>query len=528
MKQFIIFFTMKKEIIKTLKNEEKAQATVLFSVLLLLMVTVGLISLQIGQGVVTRIRFRQLADSSCLSAATAYPAQAVAIEHASLCNDYVILIAKLNTTLSILGEAATVMNSKVPGYDTLSTYLASSDFSTLLATYTDLINSISNTPQNPNLLPPDFETEARALMHLSSMHAARRNNLDNQSLYGGLFLNLEQVVLPDSFLWSDDPLNQPVHGFFQISDMPAPRFFFLNVFPYASIDRKGKMINASYTTLIDLTNQDTASTLSLKECFDQQNQSLENLNQANIIRLNSMKLIALPIDPIKLATLTSLWESMINDYQQWFQASVDLDAFRLGFSSVQYSIPSFTTLLNAQHQLGEQIQDIAESKGISISHHNTMKEELSPSLNLRDFFSPSSTESAVLAFQDRLILYYETLQQNTSVTQNSISLLLQKLDSFERDEALPNQDIPSIFQTISEAIGDQLDTTSHDKIEPMEFFLSVFSAHTQTLYEHINSISLNWNAQNSLLSLSLPLPSNVYFDDASDFFVLPYTRLESN
>lgn len=528
MKQFIIFFTMKKDMIKTFKNEEKAQATVLFSVLLLLMVTVGLISLQIGQGVVTRIRFRQLADSSCLSAAAAYPAQASAIEQASLCNEYVILSAKLGITLDILNEAAVVMKSKAPGYDTLSTYLSSSDFTTLLATYTDLVATISNTPQNPNLLPPAFETEARALMHLSSLHAARRNNLDNQSLYGGLFQELEQVVLPDSFLWSDDPLNQPVHGFIQISDMPAPRFFFLNAFPYASIERKGKMVNASYTSLIDFNNPDPDTTLTLQECFDQQSISLENLNQANTIRLNSMKLIALPMNPTKLANLTSLWESMINDYQQWFQATVDINAFRLGFSTVQYSIPSFTTLLNAQYQLGEYVQDIAESKGISTSHHNTMKEELSPSLNLRDFFSPSSTESAVLSFQDRLIAYYEALQQNTTVTQNSISLLLQKLDPFDRDEALPNQDVPSILQTISETMGEQLDETSHNKIQAMEFFLSVFSGHTQNLFDQINSISLNWNAQNNLLSLSLPLPSNVYFDDASDFFVLPYTRLESN
>ncbi len=528
MKQFIIFFTMKKDMIKTFKNEEKAQATVLFSVLLLLMVTVGLISLQIGQGVVTRIRFRQLADSSCLSAAASYPAQASAIEQASLCNEYVILSAKLSVTLGILNEAAAVMKAKAPGYDTLSTYLSSSDFNTLLTTYTDLIISISNTPQNPNLLPPTFEAEARALMHLSSLHAARRNNLDNQSLYGGLFQELEQVVLPDSFLWSDDPLNQPVHGFIQISDMPAPRFFFLNAFPYASIERKGKMVNASYTSLIDFSNPNPETILTLKECFDQQSLSLENLNQANALRLNSMKLIALPMDPAKLANLTSLWESMINDYQQWFQTTVDMDAFRLGFSTVQYSIPSFTTLLNAQYQLGEYVQDIAESKGISTSHHNTMKEELSPSLNLRDFFSPSSTESAVLSFQDRLIAYYEALQQNTTVTQNSISLLLQKLDPFDRDEALPNQDVPSILQTISEAMGEQLDETSHNKIQAMEFFLSVFSGHTQNLFDQINSISLNWNAQNNLLSLSLPLPSNVYFDDASDFFVLPYTRLESN
>lgn len=519
---------MKKVILKTLKNEEKAQATVLFSVLLLLMVTVGLISLQIGQGVVSRIRFRQLADSSCLSAAATYPAQVIGIEHASLSNEYLILAAQLGTTLDILNQAAQVVKAKASGYDTLSSYFASVDFTGMVNTYSDLIDSITTTPQNPNLLPTGFGTEARALIHLSSIQAARRNNLDNQGLYGGLFQNLEQVVLPDSFLWTNDPLNQPVHGFFQISDMPAPRFFFLNAFPYSSIERKGKMINASYTSLIDFTAASTSSTPSLKDSFDQQSQSLNNLNQTNTTRLNSMKAINNPMNATKLATLTSLWETMINDYQQWFQTTVDIESFRLGRSSVQYSVPSFTTILNAQHQLGEFIQDIAESKGISISHHNTMKEDLSGSLNLRDFFSPSSTELAVIAFQDRLVSYYDLLQQNTTVTQNSISLLLQKLEPFNADETSPNQDIPSILQTISDALENQLDAPSKDKIQPMEFFLSVFSSHTQNLYDHINSISLNWNALTGLHSLNLPLPSTVFFEDAADFFILPYTRLESN
>jgi hypothetical protein len=528
MKQIIILSTMKKENIARLANEEKAQVTVLFSVLLLLIVIVGLTALQIGQGVVSRIRFRQLADSSCLSAAATYPAQAVALEHTVLTHEYVLLAAQMGTSFCILNEAAQIMNSKVPGHDTLSVYLGSADFTNASTAYADLMDSISSTPQDPNLLPSGIETEARTLLHLSSVQAARRNCQDNQNIYGGIFQDLEQVVLPDSFLWSDTPLEQPVQGFFQISDMPAPRFFFLTAFPYSSIDRKGKMINASYTSLIDYTALPDPNPELAKDKFDQQNQSLDTLNQTNTTRLNSMKLIALPMDAAKRANLISFWEAMVDDYQQWAQTTVDLDLFGPAFSSASYTIPSFTTILNAQYELREAIEDIAESKGISTFHHNTMKEELSESLGLRDFFSSASTELAVIAFQDRLNSYYEALLENTSVTQASINLLLQQLEPFDEDTSNPNQDIPSILRSISESLESQLDAASKDKIQPMEFFLEIFSSNIQDLFDHVNSISLNWNAMNSLTGLDLPTPSNTFYNDAPDFFAIPITRLESN
>jgi hypothetical protein len=507
--------------------DDKGQTTVLFSVLLLLVVVVGLTILQTGHGVVQRVRHRQLSDSAVLAIATSYMNQVHYLYQLSLVNHYISLTHATGEAMAIIHEAGAYVHQEAAGYDSTSAYFSSSDFQQKVSNFKTYVDDITDQPLSPEVLPIDFQNDASALILRSAIKAGENTIDANQTFFGGLFQQLEYTMLPDAIFWSDDVVGNISEGFLIITEMPSPRFFFLNLFPYSAIHRRGRVVSASYAGRIsELFSAAEAS----KEAWHELCNEMKEINEINTNRVLEMKELNPGERPEELEALTNLWEALLNDYIQWTEAMANNELFSLYSLHLHApaNVPAFSTLLRGQGELKEKLITIAEQKGIDVTNEEQMRALLADSLRLKDFFAESSIEQSVTSFQDRFLDMTQTINSNPTVSQNEVDDLLELLEAFEFKVLFPDQSLSSILSAIAQSLGSELESTDQIKVESLKDFFQELSENIFLLFRSTQFFADRWVSMSPSNIGTISEPSSSFYESARDFFDVSLQRLESN
>ncbi len=524
-------FNMKRtNAIKFLINLE-GQATVLFSVLLLLVIVVGLTVVQLGQGVERRIRFRQVADSVCMAQAAAYSSQTLPVSQLSLAHEYILLAHCIENTLKIFRDAANVVETASEGHDPVSILFSSSSYHTKFSSYHGKMQTITDNFEDPGLIPETFEKDTRSILLRNAMlagdHILNMNKPSHQA-----FTQMEQVVVPDTFLWSNNPLDHPVSGFFQISNMPSPHFFFSNVYPYAHIGRRGRMINATYIHLYHSSATETINNEALKEEFENISLALKSINETNQQRIEDMNALLPATEPEDFASLIVLWETLLEDYRTWAQDALDAELFHEQVSMETSVVhPAFSSWKNA---IGNELTrdnsfflDLASQKGISSADEEQMINDLSSMLTMMDLFYQGNIELTIDEFNIRLLDYYDDLMSATAIDASDLQHVHGKLKAFDPHHANENN-ISMMLRLVAEAMENELDETSIQVVNPMNLFLHSFSEAIKFFYHQLTVCVADWALITQSPADPFEQPSAEFFEHAVDFFYIPIIRLESH
>ncbi len=511
---------------KNLFNDEGAQTSVLYSVLLLLIVLVGLTVIQIGQGTMQRIRFRQVSDSSCIAAATAFSSQDLPIVQVDLTHEYILLAHYFGESLKQIQEAAQLVENANPGNNLLSAYFSSSSFISEIAPYQDHMESICLDPTDPGIIPENFFEEFESLTLRNAIISGQQIRTMNCNAYGGVFSSMEQIIVPDSLIWDNLYPDSSMRGFFQISNMPSPRFFFLNAFPYASLNRRGRMISATFTPLLTVSEPTNPVSDPLKTRYQEACQALEAVNLSNQQRINQMKTLDPENVPEDLALLTDLWNAIIIDLQQWAVEALDLDLFDYSsIASEQVQIPIVSSFVSSTYGQTDSLLDLAVQHGIDTTDPRAMEESLSGLINLETFFLESTLELSIAQFQNQLISFYESLEAGLTITKTQFEDILLQLEAFKENLDPSQGSLSTLLSNVSEDMQLQLDEPTIQQIQSYYEFIGLFSENIQELYHQIEYLVQIWPGESQAL---IVIPSNQFFDQAQDYFRIPIIRLESN
>jgi hypothetical protein len=417
----------------TFISNQEAQSTVIMAIAIILVLFVGLSAFSLGESLVSKTRFQNIADSIAFAGGTAQQKSMVTYQKTANLEPLVKVAWNLGIAIENLREGAEAVHKHCEGYDPTADVFAH-EITNIMGSYDSLLKQVDTNPFNPKFIDANIYNELINFYLSDAMIFAKMVEQQNLALDPGKWNNLQAYICPVETILQKGPVNgasgtsprfkweiglkngkltfryvrrsgtsveDATGGLFVVLTADSPRFLFQNLLPASTANKSGKIISFAYS--YPFTNIPDNVT------YDPINLSFIELEFINLI--NSIRAAMLDGYNGKSNTSSSekqiiknLWNDMIEDYNG-FLAFLDSNRFKAAFGineNVYKADPVLGSLPSMQLLNLSSYQSLCQSKGFNKDNPEDQRKFLN-SITLKDVFTDRTAfQTALEVSIDRL------------------------------------------------------------------------------------------------------------------------------
>lgn len=518
-----------------LKNQ-KGQTTILMAVAIVLVIFIAISAFNLGENLVSKTRFKNLADSVAFAGSTVQQKSMETFQNIANLEPLTKIAWNLGIALDILEDGADAVHRVAPGYDPTADILAE-EVDGIMSSYNSLFSSITNNPVNPKFVNANIYNELINFYLADTMIFSKNIELQNLANDPGRWQQYYSLICPAEAILQQGPVNgsdgtaprfkweiglkgwkltfryvrrggtaveDASGGVFTILVSDAPELMFQNLLPTSTSTKRGKIVSYSYSyPFTDIPDNVTYDPINLSFY------ELEAINLINIFRAFLMQFSS-------TSSVKSMWQDMIDDYNG-FLAFLDSNRFKaaFGINDDVYRTNPVLGSLSAMKLLNlASYQTICQNKGLN-KNSALDQQTFYKTLTLKDIFtSIANFETAVDTSVDRLAADRSNL--NTSIT-----TLLSKISTLNKNYNA-GSNIPFKLARVPAVV---YETENSSSLAPFFQVLILISDSINEAYSSVSDTKTLINLRSSFNFTTLK-PAQAFWDEVPYFFETPIIQLE--
>jgi hypothetical protein len=515
------------------------------AIAILLIISIGISVFSLGEILVSKTRFANMADSLAFAGSTVQQYSMVNYQNIANLEPLVKISYNLGIALENLKEGAESLHKHVPGYDPTADVFAD-ELTNIMGSYDSLVKKIDKNPFNPHFIDSAIYNELLNFYLSDAVIYAKNVEQQNLALDSNQWKHYTSLICPAETILQQGPVDgkngtsprfkwefglkngklifryvrrnglnieDATGGIFVVVVADSPEFMFKNLLPASTSTKVGKIISFSYSYPYTDTPDDVT--------YDPINLAFIELEFINLI--NSIRAAIMDSYKGKGNTSSSekkiiknLWNDMVDDYNG-FLAFLDSNRFKAAFGineSVYKTNPVMGSLSALKLLNLSSFKTICQNKGLNRSVTED-QDTFYKSLTFKDIFStPNDLRFAHETSIDRLITGRASLDAR-------LKSLLNKIDVLDKNRASGNN-IPAKLARIPAVVYENLNSST---LAPFLQVLTMVSDSINESYTSISNTTSLINLRSSYNYNSLK-PSQAFWDLVPTIFNTPIIQLE--
>ena len=517
-------------------RNQKGQTTILMAVAIVLVIFIAISAFNLGENLVSKTRFKNLADSVSFAGSTVQQKSMETFQNIANLEPLTKIAWNLGIALDNIKNGADAVHRVAPGYDTTADIL-DSQLGSIMSSYNSLFSSITNNPINPTFVNANIYNELINFYLADTMIFSKNIELQNLANDPGRWLNYYSIICPAEAILQQGPVNgsdgtaprfkweiglkggkltfryvrrggtaveDASGGVFTILVSDAPKLMFQNLLPASQSTKRGKIVSYSYsypfTEIPDNVTYDPINFAFIE---------LEVINLVNIVRAFLMQFLG-------ESSVKSMWQDMIDDYNG-FLAFLDSNRFKAAFGineNVYQTNPAFGSLSAMKLLNLSSYKTICQNKGLD-KNSSTDQQKFYHTLTLKDIFTTTTN------FKTAIDTSVDRLAADRSNLSTSITTLLGKISTLNKNYNAGNN-IPFKLARVPAVV---YETENSSSLAPFFQVLTLVSDSINEAYSSVSDTKALIILRNSY-NFNLLKPVQAFWDEVPYFFNIPIIQME--
>jgi hypothetical protein len=526
-------------------RNQKGQSVVIFTVAIMLVIFIGLSVYSLGESLVAKTRFRNMADAVSFTGASMQFNGIGSFTNIYDMNVIISISYYMSTSAMILKDGAEALNKVAPGFDTTATALLFTKDNVVKETgnvtmFQKRLDQIIITPIDPQVVTPQIFNAIQNYHTANSLIFAKM--IETQNLAKNNFTGYSSLVFPSEIIFNQGPIDPTVYkwnmrstharpkyrytktignaidgykditltgGNISILVADSPKMTFQKLLPASKSTKTGKIFAFSYGLAGDQTIGATIE-MPIITSFNK----LMEINAANQTRADNMTNWAKSATATNIQLVKNDWALMLADYNGFLtfltQNGYD-DCFRI-YESSYTNTPQYGGLSSLNLLEIPAYQAICATKGLDYTDPDDAK-AFYKLLTLKDIFG------TVANFRSAVESSINTLSTDRTNQGTVVGALLNNLFALKSDHS--NWNIPDL---IDEYIVEVHKTENPSHLDP---FLEVFQKVNNAIFESYTEVyNLDVLIPTITYDFNTLKPSQAFWDLVPKFFETPIIQLE--